>query len=103
MGKRKAVRRNAIEGIVIPNKWDEKGKIIGIAIHTNKEEIYRVAHNRMESQLLNHLHLKVGIKGKVMERLDGNKLIHVSSFQPILVGSNYNQDKQRHKPLREDG
>ena len=81
--KKKAVTRNAIEGLVIPNKWDEKGNITGIAIHTNKEEVYLVAHNRMESDLLKHLHIKVGIHGKIMERLDGSKLIHVSSFQPI--------------------
>jgi hypothetical protein len=82
--KKKAACRNAVEGLIIPNKWDEKGKIIGIAIHTNKEEVYCVAHNRMESELLSHLHVKVGVKGKIMERLDGNKLIHVSSFKPIV-------------------
>jgi hypothetical protein len=84
VGKKKAISRNGIEGLVIPNKWDENGKVIGIAIHTDKEEIYIVAHNRMEAELLNQLHLKVRIEGKVMQRLDGNKLIHVSSFQPIL-------------------
>jgi hypothetical protein len=82
--KKKAIRRNAIEGLVIPNKWDEKGRIIGIAIHTSKEEIYLVAHNQMESELLNHLHMKVGIQGKIMERLDGSKLIQVNNFKLIL-------------------
>ena len=84
MIKKKAASRNAIEGLVIPHKWDENGQIVGIAIHTNKEEIYLVAHNRMESELLNHLQLKVGIQGKIMERLDGSKLIHVKSFKPIV-------------------
>jgi hypothetical protein len=84
VGKKKAISRNGIEGLVIPNKWDENGKVIGIAIHTDKEEIYIVAHNRMEAELLNQLHLKVRIEGKVMERLDGSKLIHVRSSQPIL-------------------
>ena len=82
--KKKAVARNAIEGLVIPNKWDEKGRITGIAIHTSKEEVYLVAHNRMESELLNHIQVKVGIQGKIMERLDGSKLIHVSRFQPVI-------------------
>jgi hypothetical protein len=82
--KKKAVRRNAIKGLIIPNKWDENGRIIGIAIHTDQEEVYLVAHNRMESELLNHLHMKVGIKGKIMERLDGSKLIQVNNFKPIL-------------------
>jgi hypothetical protein len=84
VGMKKAISRNGIEGLVIPNKWDDNGKVIGIAIHTDKEEIYIVAHNRVEKELLNQLHLKVRIEGKVMERLDGSKLIHVRSFQPIL-------------------
>jgi hypothetical protein len=93
VGKRKPVRRNAIEGIVIPNRWDERGRIIGITIHTNKEEVYLVAHNRMERELLSHLHLKVAIHGKISERLDGSKLIHVKSYQPILEESNSNHGK----------
>ena len=84
MEKKKAIRRNAIEGIVIPNKWDENGRIIGIAIHTSKEEIYLVAHNRVENELVNHLNRRVGIQGKIMERLDGSKLIQVNNFKPIL-------------------
>ncbi|MEE4602538.1 MAG: hypothetical protein V2J65_14755 [Desulfobacteraceae bacterium] len=84
MGKKKAISRNGIEGLIIPNKWDENGNIIGIAIHTDKEEVYVVAHNRMEVELLNQLHIKVRIKGKIMQRLDGNKLIHVKNFQRIL-------------------
>ena len=88
MGKKKAVSRNGIEGLVIPNKWNENGNIIGIAIHTDKEEIFIVAHNRMEGELLNQLHIKVRIEGKIMERLDGSKLIQVRSFQPILNKTN---------------
>jgi len=88
VGKKKAVSRNGIEGLVIPNRWDENGKIIGIAIHTDKEEIYIVAHNRMESELLNQLNIKVRIEGKIRERLDGSKLVQVRNFQPILNKSN---------------
>jgi hypothetical protein len=84
VGKKKAISRNGIEGLIIPNKWDENGNIIGIAIHTDKEEVYVVAHNRMEVELLNQLHIKVRIKGKIMQRLDGNTLIHVKNFQRIL-------------------
>ena len=88
MGKKKDSSKNVVEGLIIPDKWDENGKIIGIAIHTNKEEVYLVAHNRMESELLGYLHLTVGVQGKIMERLDGKKLIQVISVQPILGRSN---------------
>ena len=84
MGKKKPISRKCIVGLLIPNKWDDNGKVIGIAIHTDQEEVYVVAHNRMESELLNQLHIKIRIEGKIMQRLDGNKLIHVRSFQPIL-------------------
>jgi hypothetical protein len=84
VGKKKAISKNGVEGLIIPNKWDENGNTIGIAIHTNKEEVYLIAHNRIESELLSHIHLKVRVKGKIMERLDGNKLIHVSSFKHIV-------------------
>ncbi|MBT8363893.1 MAG: hypothetical protein KJP23_04250 [Deltaproteobacteria bacterium] len=101
MGKKIAVTKNAIEGLVIPNNWDEKGRIIGIAIHTNNEEIYIVAHNRMEGELLNQLHIKVRLEGKIMERLDGSKLIHVRSFKPISAKFNDNQKKQPYQLLKE--
>jgi hypothetical protein len=86
--KKRAVSRNGIEGLIIPNKWDENGKVIGIAVHTDKEEVYVVAHNRMAGELLSQLHIKVRIEGKIMQRLDGNKLIHVKNFQRILDESN---------------
>jgi hypothetical protein len=96
------VSKNAVEGLILPNKWDDNGRIIGIAIHTDKEEIYLVAHNRIESELLSHLHLKVVIQGKITERLDGSKIIHVNSFQPILDESNDNKEKQQHEPLKKE-
>ncbi|CAB1085174.1 hypothetical protein D1AOALGA4SA_12667 [Olavius algarvensis Delta 1 endosymbiont] len=83
MGKDKAIGRNGVVGLIIPAQWDENGKVIGAAIHTDGEEVFLVAHNRMESELLSHLHLKVVVKGEIRERLDGNKLIHVKSFKTI--------------------
>jgi hypothetical protein len=84
VAKKKAIGMYGVEGLVIANQWDENGKIIGIAIHTNKEEVYLVAPNRIERELLRHLKLKVGVKGKIMQRPDGSKLIHVKSFKPIV-------------------
>lgn len=83
MSKKKAISMNGVEGLIIANQWDDNGKIIGIAIHTNQEEVYLVAHNRIERELLRHLQLKVGVKGKIMECPDGSKLIEVKSFEPL--------------------
>ena len=102
VGKGRVVSQKAVEGFILPSEWDANGKIIGIAVHTKKEEIYLIAHNRMERELLRHLHLKAVIQGKIMERLDGRKIIHVSSFQPIPGESNDDIEKQHYKPLKED-
>ena len=91
MGMKKAVSKNTIEGEVIPNKWNDSGKITGIAIRTHSGGLYLVAHNRMESELLNQLYVKIRIEGKIMQRLDGNKLIHVKNFRPIL-GNSYDRN-----------
>lgn len=37
---------------------------------------------RIEVELLKQLHLRVRIEGKIMERLDGSKRIHVVRFEP---------------------
>ena len=102
MGMKKAIRKNTIEGEVIPNKWNDNGKITGIAIRTHSGGLYLVAHNRMESELLNQLHNRVGIQGKITERLDGAKLIHVRSFKPILSNSDDSQEKQLRQSLKEE-
>ena len=89
-----------ITGIILANQWDENGNVIGVSVYTDQEEIYIVAHNRMESELINHIHKKVGIQGKIMERLDGRNLIYVRSFQAVLDESILNQKKQRHNHYR---
>ena len=102
MGTKKAVSKSTIEGQVIPNKWNDNGKITGIAIRTHSGGLYLVAHNRMESELLNQLHNRVGIQGKITERLDGAKLLHVRSFKPVLSNSDSSQEKQPCQSLKED-
>ena len=56
MGSKKATGKNTLEGLVIPHKRDDNGKITGIAIRTNKGGLYLVAHNRMEGELLSQIH-----------------------------------------------
>jgi hypothetical protein len=102
LGMKKAVSKNTINGEVIPNKWNDSGNITGIAIRTHSGGLYLVAHNRMESELLNQLHNQVGIQGKITERLDGAKLIHVRSFKPILSNSDDSQEKQPCQSLKEE-
>jgi len=69
-----------ITGIIIPNNWDENGRVVQIAIYTNKEDVYLVEHNRQEKELLNHINKRVAVKGKIGEGNDGNKLMVVNNY-----------------------
>ena len=70
-----------IEGIIIPEKWDDDGKVTGVTIQTNTENVYLVDHTRVGQELLNLIHEKVEAKGKIRERLDGSTLIAVHSYR----------------------
>jgi hypothetical protein len=69
-----------ITGIIMPNNWSEDGKIIQIAIYTDKEEVYLVEHNRLEQELIIHINRKVEVKGEKSERLDGKQYIGVQNY-----------------------
>ena len=36
-----------VAGIIMPSNWDEAGRIIEIALYTNKEEVYSVDHKKL--------------------------------------------------------
>lgn len=72
-----------IEGIIIPAKWDDNGKVTGVTIQTNDEKVYLVEHTRTGEELLGLIHKKVEAKGKIKERLDGSTLIIVQSFKKL--------------------
>ena len=72
-----------IEGIIVPAAWDEHGNVKGISINTNYEKEYRVEPNITGKELLNYIHEKVAIKGKIRERLNGSLHISVRSYQTL--------------------
>ena len=67
-------------GIIIPNNWDENGRVVQVAIYTNTEDVYLVEHNRQEKELLNHIKKRVAVKGKIVEGNEEKKLIVVNNF-----------------------
>jgi len=72
-----------ITGIIMPNRWDEKGKIIEIALYTNKEEVYAVEDNRLTRVLINLMQKQVEVKGEIRKRTDGNKSIAVQNYRVL--------------------
>jgi len=83
MKKRKKDNQPHIKGIIIPSQWDDKGKIIGVSINTNDEKEYLIEPIGAGKDLLNLIHQKVAVRGKVRQRIDGNKLIRVNNYKTI--------------------
>jgi hypothetical protein len=71
------------EGIVIPSSWDENGLTLGVSLHTSDEKQYQIQLNKLGRELLDLVHHKVEATGKIRERLDGSKLIIISSYRKI--------------------
>ncbi len=69
-----------ITGIIMPHDWSEDGRIIQIAIYTDKEEVYLVEHSRLEQELIIHINRKAEVKGKKSEHLDGKQYIGVQNY-----------------------
>jgi hypothetical protein len=64
-----------ITGIIMPNNWDENGKVTEIAIYTNTEEIYVLEDNSLNQKLFGLLQKKVELRGKIRLKPDGNRTI----------------------------
>jgi len=69
-----------IIGIIMPNNWDENGKVIEIALYTNQEEVYAVEDNSLTQELTSLLQKKVEIKGKIRKHPDGNRSISAHHY-----------------------
>ena len=70
----------AVAGIIMPNNWDETGRIIEIALYTNKEEVFMVEHNNLLKKLMNFINQGVEVKGEIKEYPDGRKSITAQSY-----------------------
>ena len=69
-----------IRGIIIPERWDDNGSILRVALHTNDEKAYLVEHTQKGKELVNLIHKKVEATGKIKERLDGKMFITVQNY-----------------------
>ena len=97
MKKKRPGPQNDITGIILPNKWDEDGNVIGISIYTDREEIYIVAQNKRIKELVNLIQTKVRVEGKIKERLNGKKFICVENVSPLPGAAAQHPRKSRLK------
>ena len=79
--KRKKGRERTITGIVVPENWDENDNVTRVAIKTLDYQEYVVEHNKEGKELLALVDNKVRVTGTVRERLDGDLIINVKSYE----------------------
>jgi hypothetical protein len=86
-----------IRGIVIPADWDEKGKVIAVAVSTYDEDEYFIENLEKEKELKAVIREEVEVRGIVKE--EGKKLIMKIkdySLKPRLMSAQ-NSIKQKPK------
>ncbi len=77
------IQDSVITGIIMPNNWDENGKVTEIALYTDEEKVYVMENNNNAQELVRHLRKKIEIKGKIRNPPDGNKSISASTYMVL--------------------
>ena len=72
-----------ITGIVLPSRWNEKGKPARIAIHTDDQHEYEIDFSGAGKELLNLAYKKVIVQGKLRQQLSGRESLSVRQYQVI--------------------
>jgi len=81
--QKKNTSKPIIEGIIIPARWNDNGKVTGVSIQANDESVYLVECNKTGEELLGLIHKKVEATGKIRECLDGRVHIRIRSYKTI--------------------
>ena len=84
--KKKDKIKNIIKGIVVPSNWDNQGNVTGVTIQAYDETAYIVEHVQLGEELLNHIHAKVEVNGKIRERINGSTSVRVKSYS-VMAGA----------------
>jgi len=79
--KKQKSKELTINGIVLPERWDDHDNVIGVAIETEDGQEYYVEPNERATQLLAFLDSEVEATGIVREQLDGSMTISVDRFE----------------------
>lgn len=70
-----------IRGIIIPVDWDEKGRVVGIAISTFNEDEYLVEQGQKGAELMRFIRQEVEISG-ILKRGENSRIITVKEIHP---------------------
>ena len=72
-----------ILGVILPSRWNERGKPARIAIHTDDQKEYQIDFGGAGKELLNLTYKRVAIQGKLREQLNGRAILSVRQYQII--------------------
>ena len=72
-----------IEGIVMPSRWNERGKPARIALHTDDRKEYEIDFSGAGKELLHLTYKKVAVLGKLRQQLNGRTILCVRRYQII--------------------
>lgn len=72
-----------ILGIILPSRWNEKGKPARIAIHTDDQKEYQIDFSDAGKELLDLTYRTVAVQGKLREKLNGRAILSVRQYQII--------------------
>jgi len=81
--KPKKSSKQTVAGILVAEKWDNKGNVVSVSIQAFDESKYIVKTYKLGKELLNFINESVKVTGKVFERLDGRLIIEVNGFDVI--------------------
>ena len=84
-----------IIGIILPSRWNEKGKPARIAIHTDDQKEYQIDFSGAGKELLNLMYKKVAIEGKLRDQLNGRAILRVRQYQIINDASENSEPGQK--------
>ena len=83
MKKRRFVSQSGITGIILANQWDEIGRIIGVSLYTDQEEIYFIAQNKKLPELISLVQTRVRVEGKLKQDADGNRIFYAEKVNAL--------------------
>lgn len=71
-----------IDGILVPNSWSARNRVLTIAIHSAGEQEYLIdSKNKAGQELKNFLGKRVKIKGELLQARSDPKRIIVNAYE----------------------
>lgn len=83
MKNQKTTIARFFNGILIADDWDENGKVLGVAIYTDKDKNYHCEPNDLLDDLLNLIQMRVRVEGTMERQPNGKKFIKLKSIEKM--------------------